>query len=82
MYSGVYLFLKVVEKKIFLKKKVMECIVKYTLPTLTTLCEPVKNDLLVVEVKPCQTNVKPTALKNPLRRIAISPRGFESTPNC
>ena len=52
MYSGVYLILKVVEKKIFLKKKVMECIVKYTLPTLTTLCESVKNDLLVVEVKP------------------------------
>ena len=42
MYSGVYLILKVVEKKLFLKKKVMECIVKYTLPTLTTLCEPVK----------------------------------------
>ena len=36
MYSGVYLFLKVVEKKIFLKKKVMKCIVKYTLTTLTT----------------------------------------------
>ena len=36
MYSGVYLILKAVEKKIFLKKKVMECIVKYTLPTLTT----------------------------------------------
>ena len=48
MYSCVYLFLKVVEKKIFLKKKVMECIFEYT---LTTLCEPVKNDLLVVEVK-------------------------------
>ena len=42
MYSCVYLFLKVVEKKIFLKKKVMECIVEYTLPTLTTLCESVK----------------------------------------
>ena len=42
MYSGVYLFLKVVEKKIFLKKKVMECIVEYTLTTLTTLCESVK----------------------------------------
>ena len=52
MYSGVYLFLKVVEKKIFLKKKVMECIVEYTLTTLTTLWESVKNDLLVVEVKP------------------------------
>ena len=52
MYSGVYLFLKVVEKKLFLKKKVMECIVKYTLPTITKFCEPVKNDLLVVEVKP------------------------------
>ena len=52
MYSGVYLFLKVVEKKIFLKKKVMECIFEYTLTTLTTLLESVKNDLLVVEVKP------------------------------
>ena len=52
MYSCVYLFLKVVEKKLFLKKKVMECIVEYTLTTLTTLCESVKNDLLVVEVKP------------------------------
>ena len=30
MYSGVYLFLKVVEKNIFLKKKVMECIFEYT----------------------------------------------------
>ena len=37
MYSGVYLFLKEVEQKIFLKKKVMDCIVEYTLPTLTTL---------------------------------------------
>ena len=55
MYSGVYLIRKVVEKKLFLKKKVMECIVKYTLPTLTTLCESVKNDLLVVEVKPCES---------------------------
>ena len=52
MYSSVYLFLKVVEKKIFLKKKVMECIFEYTLTTLTTLRESVKNDLLVVEVKP------------------------------
>ena len=42
MYSGVYLIRKVVEKKLFLKKKVMECIVEYTLPTLTTLCESVK----------------------------------------
>ena len=42
MYSCVYLFLKVVEKNIFLKKKVMECIVEYTLPTLTTFCESVK----------------------------------------
>ena len=36
MYSGVYLFLKVVEKNIFLNKKVMKCIVEYTLTTLTT----------------------------------------------
>ena len=42
MYSGVYLFLKVVEKKIFLKKKVMECIFEYTLTTLTTFRESVK----------------------------------------
>ena len=37
MYSGVYLLLKVVEKKNILKKKVMECIFEYTLTTLTTL---------------------------------------------
>ena len=37
MYSCVYLIRKVVEKNIFLKKKVMKCIVKYTLTTLTTL---------------------------------------------
>ena len=36
MYSGVYLFLKVVEKNIFLKKKVMECIFKYTRLYITT----------------------------------------------
>ena len=30
MYDCVYLIRKMVEKKIFLKKKVMECIVKYT----------------------------------------------------
>ena len=36
MYSGVYLFLKVVEKNIFLKKKVMECIVEYTRLYITT----------------------------------------------
>ena len=36
MYSGVYLFLKVVKKNIFLKKKVMECIVEYTRLYITT----------------------------------------------
>lgn len=36
MYSGVYLFLKVVEKNIFLKKKVMKCIFKYTRLYITT----------------------------------------------
>lgn len=36
MYSGVYLFLKVVEKKIFLKKKVMKCIFEYTRLYITT----------------------------------------------
>ena len=30
MYSGVYLFLKVVEKKIIYKKKFMKCIFEYT----------------------------------------------------
>ena len=82
MYSGVYLFLKVVEKKIFLKKKVMECIFEYTLTTLTTFQESVKNDLLVVEVKLILNHLKPTALRNPLRRIATSPVNFESIPSC
>ena len=36
MYSGVYLIRKVVEKKIFYKKKFMKCIFEYTLTTLTT----------------------------------------------
>ena len=70
MYSGVYLFLKVVEKKIFLKKKVMECIVKYTLPTLTTFQESVKNDLLVVEVKPMSNHIKPCQTKGSRKSIA------------
>ena len=52
MYSGVYLFLKVVEKNIFLNKKVMECIFKYTRLYTNYILVSVKNDLLVVEVKP------------------------------
>ena len=55
MYSGVYLFLKVVEKKIFLKKKVMKCIFEYTRLYTNYILDSVKNDLLVVEVKPCES---------------------------
>ena len=55
MYSGVYLFLKVVEKKIFLNKKVMECIFKYTRLYTNYILVSVKKDLLVVEVKPCES---------------------------
>ena len=62
MYSGVYLIGKVVEKKIFLKKKVIECIVEYTLTTLTTLCEPVKK---MTSLLWRSNHVKPMALGNP-----------------
>ena len=55
MYSGVYLFLKVVEKKLFLKKKVMECIFEYTRLYTNYILDSVKNDLLLVEVKPCES---------------------------
>ena len=55
MYSGVYLFLKVVEKNIFLNKKVMKCIFKYTRLYTNYILDSVKNDLLVVEVKPCES---------------------------
>ena len=55
MYSGVYLFLKVVEKNIFLNKKVMECIFKYTRLYTNYIFDSVKNDLLFVEVKPCES---------------------------
>ena len=55
MYSGVYLFLKVVEKNIFLNKKVMECIFKYTRLYTDYILDSVKNDLLFVEVKPCES---------------------------
>ena len=52
MYSGVYLFLKVVEKNIFLNKKVMKCIFKYTRLYTNYILVSVKKDLHVVEVKP------------------------------
>ena len=55
MYSGVYLFLKVVEKKIFYKKKFMKCIFKYTRLYTNYTLRISKNDLLVVEVKPCES---------------------------
>ena len=55
MYSGVYLFLQVVEKKIFLKKKVMECIFEYTRLYTNYILGLVKKDLLVVEVKLCKS---------------------------
>ena len=46
MYSGVYLFLKVVEKNIFLNKKVMECIFEYTRLYTNYILDSVKKDLL------------------------------------
>ena len=55
MYSCVYLIRKVVEKKIFYKKKFMKCIFKYTRLYTNYILESVKNDLLVVEVKPCES---------------------------
>lgn len=55
MYSCVYLIRKVVEKKIFYKKKFMKCIFKYTRLYTNYILDSVKNDLLVVEVNPCES---------------------------
>lgn len=55
MYSGVYLIRKVVEKKIFYKKKFMKCIFEYTRLYTDYILDSVKNDLLLVEVKPCES---------------------------
>ena len=56
MYSCVYLIRKVVEKKIFYKKKFMKCIFKYTRLYTNYILDSVKNDLLLVEVKPCESD--------------------------
>ena len=55
MYSCVYLIRKVVEKKIFYKKKFMKCIFKYTRLYTNYTLRISKKDLLVVEVKPCES---------------------------
>ena len=55
MYSCVYLIRKVVEKKIFYKKKFMKCILEYTRLYTNYILDSVKNDLLLVEVKPCES---------------------------
>ena len=55
MYSCVYLIRKVVEKKIFYKKKFMKCIFEYTRLYTNYILDSVKNDLLLVEVKPCKS---------------------------
>ena len=55
MYSCVYLIRKVVEKKIFYKKKFMKCIFEYTPLYTNYTLDSVKNDLLLVEVKPCES---------------------------
>ena len=55
MYSCVYLIRKVVEKKIFYKKKFMKCIFEYTPLYTNYILDSVKNDLLLVEVKPCES---------------------------
>lgn len=55
MYSCVYLIRKVVEKKIFYKKKFMKCIFEYTPLYTNYILDSVKNDLLIVEVKPCES---------------------------
>lgn len=56
MYSGVYLIRKVVEKKIFYKKKFMKCIFEYTRLYTNYILRISKKDLLVVEVKPCESD--------------------------
>ena len=55
MYSCVYLIRKVVEKKIFYKKKFMKCIFEYTRLYTNYILGSVKNDLLLVEVKPYES---------------------------
>ena len=55
MYSCVYLIRKVVEKKIFYKKKFMKCIFKYTRLYTNYTLRISKKDLLFVEVKPCES---------------------------
>ena len=55
MYSCVYLIRKVVEKKIFYKKKFMKCIFEYTRLYTNYILDSVKNDLLLVEVKPYES---------------------------
>ena len=55
MYSCVYLIQKVVEKKIFYKKKFMKCIFEYTRLYTNYILDSVKNDLLLVEVKPYES---------------------------
>ena len=55
MYSCVYLIRKVVEKKIFYKKKFMKCIFEYTPLYTNYILDSVKNDLLFVEVKPYES---------------------------
>ena len=55
MYSCVYLIRKVVEKKIFYKKKFMKCIFEYTRLYTNYILDSVKNDILLVEVKPCES---------------------------
>ena len=55
MYSCVYLIRKVVEKKIFYKKKFMKCIFEYTRLYTNYILDSVKNDLLLVEVKLCES---------------------------
>ena len=55
MYSCVYLIRKVVEKKIFYNKKFMKCIFEYTRLYTNYILNSVKNDLLFVEVKPCES---------------------------
>ena len=55
MYGCVYLIRKVVEKKIFYKKKFMKCIFEYTPLYTNYILDSVKNDLLLVEVKPYES---------------------------
>ena len=77
MYSGVYLFLKVVEKNIFLNKKVMECIFKYTRLYTNYILDSVKKWPPCCGGQTLWISLKPMALGNPLHTIATSPRVFE-----